>query len=431
MRLTHVDIQAYRSLYEVRLDPTGFTVLVGPNNAGKTNLAGALEFLGQAARNGLEVAVGREGGFENLAFRRKRRTTRPVRFAFQAQLDFAEVSRFIHPPTRDSDKDDQIGQILVSYAFELRASSESRDADFRVSSENLRLDFYDDQMRTVLEVLIQRRESDVTAEATHPNPELPQALQDIVDPLLGDYYVDYVKRTLEPTALILNRLAFNVVISETLEQLGRTRLFQLTPVECRLPGSSTPNPELARHGENLPAVVRYMQRNHPRAWSKTLRAMQGIVPGLTAINTHFTVGRRLSLEFVESGARAWTSDEVSDGTIQSLALFTSLFDPRIPLVLIEEPENSVHPWIVKTFVDACREAESKQVLVTTHSPALISYLRPEELQILWRSEEGRTHLEPLSVLDPEAPRLWEAGDINLYELIDGGWVREAVPLGLQ
>ena len=205
--------------------------------------------------------------------------------------------------------------------------------------------------------------------------------------------------------MILNRLLFNSVLQEILEDLGRTRLFQLTPVECRLPGAATPNPELQRHGGNLPAVVRYMQQHHADAWKATLKAMHGIVPGLTGIETAFTTNRRLTLLFHERGARAWSSDEVSDGTIQSLALFTCLFDPRVPLALIEEPENSVHPWIVKTFVDACRHATGKQLLVTTHSPALISYLTPSELAILWRTRDGRTHLAPLKDLDPHAPKL--------------------------
>jgi len=141
VRLTRVEIQAYRSLYNVTLIPDSFTVLVGPNNAGKTNLADSLEFLGQVARNGLEVAVSREGGFENLAFRRARRTRKPVRFAFEATMDGAEAARPLGTASglklRGSDV--QGFQITIAYSFELRASSESRDADFRVTSEDLHM----------------------------------------------------------------------------------------------------------------------------------------------------------------------------------------------------------------------------------------------------------------------------------------------------
>lgn len=429
MHLAHVDIQAYRSLYEVALVPGDFTVLVGPNNAGKTNLADSLEFLGQIANNGLEVAVSREGGYENLAFRRQRRTRRPVRFAFTAILDASEIGPR-YSGVRIVGK--AAGPITVDYAFELGASSESRDADFSVSSERLTISPSTPKGRKRVTVRLERRDDRVQirllggAGLSKEDPRLQ-----LIEPFDDEHFEKYVQRSIDPTALVMNRLAFNPIVADLLEQLGHTRLFQLTPVECRKPGSSTPSPELERHGGNLPGVVRYMQRNHPDAWDATLEAMRRIIPGLSGIDTEFTTSRRLALLFHETGARAWTSEEVSDGTIQSLALFTALFDPRIPLVLIEEPENSVHPWIQKTFVDACRDHTRKQVVLTSHSPALISYLRPSELQIMWRSDDGRTHICPLDKIDPEAPRLWEQGELDLYELIDGGWIREAVPPGLQ
>ena len=426
MKITRVDIQAYRSLYSVQFVPRSFTVLVGPNNAGKTNLSDALEFLGRVARHGLEVAIGREGGFENLAFRRHRRTRRPVRFSFEVDLEGqTDVPPFRWPSGVSAH---------IKYDFELRASDETRDADYRVSDEHLKIYLAKEGQKQRIgakpTVAVRRRENTIAVQI-NPKRKLPQAFQELVEPFDEDAFREYVMRVTEPTDLALNRMAFNLPVSALLESLGQTRLFQLTPVECRKAGSSTPNPELERHGANLPGVVRYMQRNHPEAWDKTLIAMRRVVPGLTRIDTEFTTGRRLALLFYEGGARAWTAEEVSDGTIQSLALFTCLFDPRIPFALIEEPENSVHPWIIRTFADACREAEEKQVIVTTHSPALISYSMPEELEILWRTEDGRTHLAPLEELDPDAARMWSDGKADLYELIDGGWVRESVPPGMQ
>jgi len=436
VRLDRVHIEAYRSLYDVTLVPSGFTVLVGPNNAGKTNLSDSLEFLGQIARNGLEVAVSREGGFENLAFRRKRRTRKPVRFELSATVAVGDVTdQFVLTNEQNDVPTTEWDDIAIKYSFELQASSESRDADFRVITEDLSIALRSHQ--TYADIEMRRREREVTISCeTHIDPsehgtQVADELERLSDPFRFESFASYLEDTIATTALVLNRLAFNVVVRELLKELGRTRLFQLTPIECRLPGAATPNPELERHGANLPAVVRYMQRNHKDAWRATLDAMRGIMPGLTAIETQFTTNRRLALLFHERGARAWTSDEVSDGTIQSLALFTCLFDPRVPLALIEEPENSIHPWIVKMFVDACRRAQDKQIVVTTHSPALIGYLEPSELDVVWRNEGGRTEVASLEQLDAEAPGLWEAGKLDLYELIDGGWIRESVPSGLQ
>ena len=154
--------------------------------------------------------------------------------------------------------------------------------------------------------------------------------------------------------------------------------------------------------------------------------MRRLVPGLEDIRTEFTPDRRLTLQFVEAGSgRPWSTDEVSDGTIQALALFVALFESRSGLVVIEEPENSVHPWIVRNFVEACRSAE-KQIIVTTHSPALINYLKPSEIAVVAR-RGGETTIRPLEELDPDAMPLWIDGKVSTFEILDSGWIVEAVP----
>jgi predicted ATPase len=95
-------------------------------------------------------------------------------------------------------------------------------------------------------------------------------------------------------------------------------------------------------------------------------------------------------------------------------------------VLIEEPENAVHPWIVRNFVEACRATEGKQIVLTTHSPALINTLAPGEVLVASRSH-GQTEITPLVDLDPGAQRLWADGVARVFDILDTGWLPEAVP----
>jgi hypothetical protein len=59
---------------------------------------------------------------------------------------------------------------------------------------------------------------------------------------------------------------------------------------------------------------------------------------------------------------------------------------------------------------------------------LIAYLKPDELTVVWR-REGRTHIKPLTELDPQALLLWESGKVNAFDIVDQGYVRETVPEG--
>ena len=62
MRIERLSMRRYRSLYDVTLEPRNLTVLVGPNNSGKSNIVDAIDFIAETYRYGLELAVGRKGG---------------------------------------------------------------------------------------------------------------------------------------------------------------------------------------------------------------------------------------------------------------------------------------------------------------------------------------------------------------------------------
>jgi len=82
----------------------------------------------------------------------------------------------------------------------------------------------------------------------------------------------------------------------------------------------------------------------------------------------------------------------SDGTLKLLAYFIVLFDPNPPqLVGIEEPENHLHPRLLLPLAGECRSASANtQLMVTTHSPFFVDSLKPEELWVLYRDEQGFT-----------------------------------------
>ena len=82
----------------------------------------------------------------------------------------------------------------------------------------------------------------------------------------------------------------------------------------------------------------------------------------------------------------------SDGTLKMLAYLLLLNDPAPPpFIGIEEPENYLHPRLLPELAEECRvAAASTQLLVTTHSPFFLNSMRPEEVRVLWRDEQGYT-----------------------------------------
>lgn len=98
------------------------------------------------------------------------------------------------------------------------------------------------------------------------------------------------------------------------------------------------------------------------------------------------------------------ANRLSDGTLRYLFLLAILLDPAPPpLICIEEPEIGLHPDMIATIAELLIEASQRtQLIITTHSEALISSLSPEMILVCDRDQQG-THLQRL---DSERLKKW-------------------------
>ncbi|HVL80646.1 MAG TPA: AAA family ATPase [Actinomycetota bacterium] len=441
MRIDSLRIQAYRSLYDVHLRPSPFLVLVGPNNSGKSNLSEALDFLGDTYELGLEFAITRKGGFESIAHRRQRRTKQPLTISITVSFSAEDLSRrprsVLQPQRRVLfDQPDQ-AVIRLEHSFSIAAATQRRDTDFHIRHERIHISQvkkHDALDGARLPMTIERKHNEVDFHVSRKrgrtqNPKDRVRFDSPFYPLIESDFQSFLRQQVTDTELLVKHLDYTPILMLFQRDLAATRLYQLSPLECRQPGVVTPNANIDEHGRNLPALVHLMQRRYPQEWKRVLRAMDKILPELTDVSIGFTHDRRITLQFHEdSVGRPWTPEDMSDGTIQTLALFAALHDPRSPLAIVEEPENSIHPWIIRSFVDSCREIGYKHIILTTHSPALIDYLRPSEVVVIWR-QYGRTKLVPLLELAPGAEDDWAHGRLTVFQLLDSGLLPEAIPAG--
>jgi predicted ATPase len=415
MQLSRVEIRNYKSLRDVTIEPGAVSVFVGPNAAGKTNLVDALDFLGDVYRWGLEAAVSHKGGYENICYRHSNRTKAPIGFRIVLKHQVAarkETGRKAPHPR----------EVTFDHTFEFRTSSRGIGAPFKVTLESLLV--YEARETAKREVLQVTRKG---------QQERAIWIDDKSSLLPKDFNASiWLERVLRDDPgdliLLLPRFLSFIWLTRPIKYLASLRVFQLSPRNERQLGVPTPNPDLDRYGANLPAVIAFLQREHPKQYEMLLDWAKRVMPWLETIETDFTHTKSLALFLGEKGlARPWPADDVSDGTLQTIALLTAVFDPRAELVVIEEPENSVHPWALRNLVAAARQASaSKQIILTTHSPILIDQLRPEELWIVQRPA-AETRIDPLLKLDPSLSDDWGKGKFTLSAYLDSGAVPDAVP----
>ena len=428
-----MEFGAFKSLYDVRCDLSHLSVLTGPNGSGKSNFVEGLSFVADVYQHGLEYAVSRAGGYENIAHRRTRRAKKPISIVVEVVVsnddifsDRNAMYQFMSKGAREFH--DESFQLVYRHSFAFKAAGQSIRADFEVSHE--RLEILDPKGNQLFRL-------DRVAEGEmKPWKSARKSLEaDVVRALLGevdddDFYLGMGARRGNASTRLVTISPYMPFFWIVNEALSSIRVFQLSPYQVRAPGVPTPNATLDRYGANLPGAADHLSRTNPNAWASVQRSMRSIMPDLQEIAVVYTEDRRIALQFRERKVgRPWNSGEVSDGTIQALALFIALFDPRHSVLVLEEPENSVHPWILRMFVDLCREVQDKQIVLTTHSPVLLNYVDPKIVRLAFL-KGGRTHIVRLVDLEDEVAALVVQGEINLFEYYDSGYLEASVPRGM-
>jgi predicted ATPase len=156
---------------------------------------------------------------------------------------------------------------------------------------------------------------------------------------------------------------------------------------------------------NLPSVLERLRVHSPKVKDRVEAYLQQVVPGVAAVSV-LSLGGRETLDFCERiegrGERWFTADSMSDGTLRALGILVALFqgqpdDPRPMLVGLEEPETGLHPAATEVLVDSFREAaESRQIIVTSHSPDLLDNASISDSEIVAVvAEDGKSSLGPL------------------------------------
>lgn len=93
--------------------------------------------------------------------------------------------------------------------------------------------------------------------------------------------------------------------------------------------------------------------------------------------------------------------QVSDGMLLILAYLTILYLPHPPRVLlIEEPENGIHPRRLQDVLQILRkliaEQEHTQIVLTTHSPYVVDQFQPDEVSLCHKEGDGSVVVHQLS-----------------------------------
>ena len=218
---------------------------------------------------------------------------------------------------------------------------------------------------------------------------------------------------------------------EVAQFLGSMRFLDLEPNRMRqaaFPGQTV----LGDGGENLPTVLREICADPGRRatlaeWIRELTPMD-------VRDFDFPIDPitgRVQVVLQEANDRKVSAYGASDGTLRFLALLAALLGTNpAQLYFFEEIENGIHPSRMRLLIDLIEQQTAKgtsQVVTTTHSPDLLTLISDktfENTSIVYRDENSADGIiRPVAEL-PQATELRKSQ--GLGRLHTAGWMEDVL-----
>lgn len=362
-------LRGFRSFPAAVVEFDNPTFLVGQNGSGKSNLADAFAFLSDAMNFRLSTVFNQRAGYVTVGSR-SGQTNRPLNLGMRLKL--ANLNEEVS---------------TADYAFELGYSRDS----IQIRRERCTLDRKDG--------------SCVWFDRTSDRFKFSSSKQSL-------------NPSLEPNALALPLVGGDSRFQPVLDFLSEMRVYSIDPAVLREMQDTDSSNRLHPDGSNTTSILREIARQSPADLEILIDLLGIITPGTVDLRTK-EYRNKLILELTQkykSNKTKFESFSLSDGTLRAVGLLAAIFQTQRPKVLlIEEPEATIHPGALGAVLDVLWHAKRfMQVVVTTHSPDILEakWIKDSHLRIVtW--DDGCTHVARVSADTREALRehLMDAGEL--------------------
>ena len=383
----HIKIEGFRSFKRVELDLAPLSVLIGPNNGGKSNFLDLMSFMAEAGEGRLEKGIDSRGGYSSIAFGPHWLGDIVIEFRFK---ELSHISFILEPPPDPlaKEKPDVRYKLALTSPFEPSTTSHVRveEVAAELTSESPR------------QVSLMKRDANGCVfrwfhwdgtEGSEESKELESKSE------LAIFQVKDLRKYPIPYHLLKQLQAWTLY-----------RDINVGPESpVRLPALLRPTLRLSENGANLSSVLHSIQQGRPDIWEEILELLHTACPEFQDIRIPGGGGDgKVLLRWFEPPyeKEGVSPNLLSDGTLKFLCLIAILKSPDPPpLICIDEPEIGLHPDWIKLVAEMMQSAAARtQLIVATHSPQIVAGLDPEQV-IITEKENGETRLRQLQRQDLE------------------------------
>ncbi|MCY1008191.1 AAA family ATPase [Nannocystis pusilla] len=374
--LARLHVQNFKCLRDVDIAFGPFTVLIGPNDSGKSSILDALRILGRTMREPLADIFRGDDEWRHLAWK---------------------------------------GTNVSSFALEVGYKNGPQERTYKLVLSALNV--------------FEEHISEDNAGPVHVF-KVPRRAGTRLRDHAGGAFVPSIKGS--NIAADHSLRSFYGSHKSDLHALVEIPRYHLNPEHLRSTAPTLRDAVLAPTGDNLVAVLDRLISGPDRSVIVRLeKALHEAIPTIRGISLPAVAGQAgtKTLEFVLDNAQNGPPVTIpcahaSDGAMLLTAFLALAFSDEPGMILVEEPENGLHPSRLREVVEMLRKISTgavgntpRQVIVTTHSPLLLNYTQPEEVRIVQRDRERGTIVTPMSDVPDVHELLDEFGTGELWYLL--------------
>lgn len=377
MKIQVIRIDGFKNLFDVKITFDNITALVALNNFGKSNVLSGIDF--------------------GLAF---------IKASIDDKVEMMANSNLI-----------PINQSIQgrNYKFEVEVLTEDDGQEFRVQYG--------------YEFAWQCEEDEV--------PEIVQEYLRIKLEEKGQKYTQLINRTkdaalykssetgrcsskinVETSELVVNKLrAYDeLYYAEIIKRLNGMRMYMENNLDAK--SFYQPDPIIRKgfenemiNADNLPRIIFNLKKQNPDKFELLKDVYFQLFPDIEdVIVKNYKINASESDQFPDDAPFVFTNSiyvlfvkdknlanpvnfsMMSDGAKRVFMILTKIIVSsvsNISLIAIEEPENSVHPGLFQAYIQIISQLlDDCKVIITSHSPYIISYLDPSWIHVGMNRKPG-------------------------------------------
>ena len=143
-----------------------------------------------------------------------------------------------------------------------------------------------------------------------------------------------------------------------------------------------------------------------------------VTDGLFTFDTYYFIRFQPGNGWEDVGLPSFAYEKLSSGTRRIIRILVSFFYDRNSVFLFEQPEDAIHPGLLRKLIDLLRGYDDKgQLIMTSHSSDLFNVLKPEEVRLV-TMQGGATAIRALSEKELDSAKRYINEEGSLSDFLE-------------